>query len=224
MMQEPLKNLFNASKLLILNFDQIPDDIPASENIQHFFEQSTTLGIDPKTPNQRQQFNNQMIKDTGRRYIVSRYGEDRRAMLAGSSIAKEGRTIHLGVDIFSKNLEAVYAPCDGEVICYGQEPESHSFGHYLVFKPSLDIPYIFFAHLDGQPKKLGAVKAGDQIAKLGDYETGENGGWSRHLHLQMMTKLSPNCQAPLGYASQETFPELSKIYPSPMTYFPKWKL
>lgn len=224
-MHEPLQQLFNASGLMILDFSQIPADTPPTSNIKLFFTDSQARGINPRLPENRQHFNNRMLAATGARYLVSRYGEDRRAMLAGSVIAKEGRTLHMGVDIFSKNLETVYTPCNGQIVQIGHEPDDHSFGYYAILKPEdFEGVYFFFGHLSSKQSTLGAVIAGQPFATLGDYPGHENGGWSRHLHLQILTNLPPSNKAPIGYSSTADFLTNSTLYPDPMPYFPNWKL
>ncbi len=223
-MQEPLRGLFSQSRLLTLDFAQIGPDTPQSQNIQHFFEDNQHQGIDPKLPEQRQAFNNRVLDETGARYLVSRYGEDRASMLAGSSIAQDGRTLHLGIDIFCRDLETVYAPCDGEIIAAGQEPQGHSFGYYIVFKPTDQDHYLFFGHLSAAPKSMGLVKAGARIGQLGDFADGENGGWSRHLHIQLFRDPPLAHAELLGYSTARNFAENSIKYPNPMQLFPDWQL
>lgn len=220
----PLTDMFTRSKLMILDFAHIPEDLPSKENIQLFFEQQTKLGKNPRLPEHRQVFNNNMLSATNARYLVSQYGEDRSAMLAGSVIAKEGRTLHMGVDIFSKDLEIVYAPCDGEIMRAAYEEQDHGYGHYVIFKPDDADFYFFFGHLSKDLPVLGPVKAGQIIAKLGDYHQQENGGWTRHLHLQICKDLPPEGKTPIGYSTKGSFAENNQKFPNPFDYFPEWKV
>ncbi|HSW99952.1 MAG TPA: peptidoglycan DD-metalloendopeptidase family protein [Patescibacteria group bacterium] len=222
---EPLPNLFTSSQLMILDFADIPEDTPDEANIRLFFADCERRGINPRLPENRQQFNNRLLTTSGVQYVVSRYGEDRSAMLTGSQIAKEGRTLHMGIDIFCKDLAPVFAPCDGEIIRTGFEDESHSYGYYLLLKPTEDLgTYIFLGHLSKELPELGYVKAGDRIATLGDYAHNENGGWSRHLHLQCCTEIPPEGKTPIGYSTKQTFFENSQRFPDPFRYFPQWRL
>jgi hypothetical protein len=224
-MKEPLKGLFLSSKLLMLDFGQIPQDTPAAENIQKFFTDCEAKGLDPRVPENRQHFNEIMLKSSNAHYLVSRYAEDRSSMLSGSKIAEEGRTFHLGVDVFCKELETVCAPCDGKIIMVGREKQKHSFGHYCVLRPDKpELPHIFFGHLGADSNKLGRCKSGEPIARLGDFIDGENGGWSRHLHLQMLKELPEDSEAPLGYSTKENLPANMKRFPDPMRYFPQWRV
>lgn len=218
---EPLKDLAVSSKLLILNFSQIPPDTPQECNIHDYFVACADRDINPRTAGSRQRFNNRMLRYTGARYLVSRYGEDRTSMLVDSSIIQEGRTLHLGTDIFTEGLEDVYAPCDGVVVRAGQEPDNHSFGYYIILQPEgIEDIYIFLGHLSSNiPGKGKRVKGGDKIATLGDYKNHENGGWSRHLHLQMFKQL-PRDDNLMGYSSAKDFVHNTKLYPDPSDYFP----
>jgi murein DD-endopeptidase MepM/ murein hydrolase activator NlpD len=221
---EPLPELFTRARWMILDFSEIPQDVPGEENIRLFFEECEKRGLNPRLPENRQQFNNRMITATGARYLVSRYGEDRSAMLAGSQIAVEGRTLHMGIDIFSQDLEPVFAPCDGDIVRVGFEDEAHSYGHYVILKPRADIgASIFLGHLSKDLPATGPVKAGERIAALGDYHRNENGGWSRHLHLQFIRELPPEGQTPIGYSSRENFPENSQKFPDPFTFLTDWQ-
>ena len=95
-----LPNLDN-SEVVFLDFSQILVDIEDYKNIRKFFEICSSNNTEPTTPKMRQEFNNSFLKKSGKRYLIGRYGENRKEMLHGSQIEKEGRTIHLGMDIFS---------------------------------------------------------------------------------------------------------------------------
>lgn len=220
----PLPELFTRSRRLVLNFKDIPADTPANESIAAYFKQMEGQGKNPRLPQHRQAFNNSVLASTGCRYLVSAYGEDRIAMLQGSSIAQEGRTIHLGVDIFCKDTEPVMAPCSGTIVRTGRENEAHSFGNYVILQPDdNELPFLFFGHLSFDLPKQGHVEKGQTIGALGDYANNENGGWSRHLHLQCLRDLPPAGQASPGYGSAGDTAILA-AYPDPMAYFPSWKL
>ncbi len=221
---EPMSDLFTQSKSLILNFDEIPEGTPSEENIRTYFQECEARGLNPRLPLSRQRFNNKMLERTGARYLVSRYGEDRAPMLKGSVIDKEKRTIHLGVDIFCKDLEAVHAPCDGKIVVKNREDESHSFGNYVVFQPE-DAPnlYLFLGHLSAElPEESTTFKRGETLARLGDFTLNENGGWSRHLHLQILKELPEAGEAPVGYSTKADLPANMDKFPDPMQYFPDW--
>lgn len=214
---ELLPQLFTESEIMILDFNQIPSDLPEYKNIKAYFSSCIEKGIDPKLPENRQKFNNDFLEKTGGRYLIGSYAEDRVEMLRGSQIEKEGRTIHLGIDVSSRNLEDVFAPSDGEIVAVGREPGNHSFGHYLIFKPvdQLTHNYIFLGHLSSDLPVLGKVVAGDRICRLGDFTNGENGGWSRHLHVQLLKNLPKGSELPKGYSTKENLAQNLIEYPDP---------
>ncbi len=224
-LQEPLTELFSRSRLLILDFAQISPDAGEVENIQTFFRKCEEQGLNPRLPENRQKFNDRLLQASGMRYLVSRYAEDRSAMLAGSHIAEAGRVLHLGIDIFSRDLETVYAPCDGTIIRTGTEAEAHGYGYYVMLQPDQSPGlYFFFGHLSKDLPRLGPIQAGRPIARLGDFRGGENGGWSRHLHFQVLAELPPEDQTPPGYAAKADKAHFGRLFPDPMRYFPNWRL
>lgn len=143
--------------------------------------------------------------------------EDRIEMLRGSKIAEEGRTFHLGIDIFSKDLDPIYSPCDGEIVVADREAGNHSFGYYLIIKPknATTNNYIFLGHLSKDIPKPGPVSGGQLIAKLGDYTDNENGGWSRHVHVQLFKNIPEDRSFLPGYSTKSDLKINSTKYPDP---------
>lgn len=224
-MHEPMQGMFSSSALMVLDFDQLTDDTPPEQDIRRFFEECKAEGVNPRLPENRQRFNNQMLKSTGARYLVSRYIEDRRAMLADTKIGQEGRTFHLGVDVFSADLEPVYAPCDGEIVAASYEAGFGEYGHYVILRSDeLADTWFFFGHLSKDLPPLGKVKKGAAIARLGDYADNENGGWSRHLHLQVLRRYDTEAGTPPGYSTEDNLPNSERIYPNPLPYFADWRI
>lgn len=221
---EVLPELFTRSEILIWNFSEITR-ADEHKNIQKFMNEQEMLGLNPRDAFHRQAFNETVLKQTGSRYLIGRYGEDRNDILKGSHIAKEGRTYHLAIDIFSGSQEPVFAPCDGEVVVSEYEPGLHNYGNFLILRPDdTSLPYIFFGHLAKDKHSLGRVSAGDQIARLGSFEKLENGGWSIHLHLQLLTELPPKGQAPIGYSTLSELEKNKQRFPDPQTLFPQWNI
>lgn len=223
-LSELLPELFTRSQAIILDFNQISSNTPSYQNIQEYFKSAQANNMNPRLPENRQKFNDNMIQNSKARYLIGRYGEDRIAMLADTPAGKQGRTIHMAIDIFSQNLEPVYAPCDGEIIRSDYEEGFGEYGHYLIFKPANEEYYIFLGHLAADRVGLGQVKGGELLAHLGDYYNNENGGWSRHLHLQLAKKMPIEGKTPDGYSTKEDFEKNALLYPSPMNYFPEWRV
>lgn len=219
---EVMPELFTRSEVLIWNFSEITE-ADQHKNIQKFMEEQERLGKDPRDAFHRHGFNNHILANTDARYLIGRYGEDRRDILRGSHIAEEGRTYHLAIDIFSQDQEPVFAPCDGTIVRSAYEPGLHNYGNYLILQPDdAALPYIFFGHLATNRLGVGRVQAGQQIARLGSYEGLENGGWSIHLHLQLLTELPQVGKAPIGYSTLEELPKNQSRFPDPQELFPQW--
>lgn len=214
---EILPQVFTRSMVVILEFDQIPDDLPDDQNMRQFYDTCHAQGSNPRLAENRQRFNNQVLQKTNKRYLIGRYGEDRKAMLTGTKIAKEGRTYHLGIDIFCKDLEPVFAPCDGEIVAAGKDEGAYTFGYYVIFKPDPKVmpQHMLFAHLSKDVPPLGQVKGGKQFATLGDFINDENGSWSRHLHVQLLAEPPADNQLPPGYSSKEDLAKNTSKYPDP---------
>lgn len=216
---EIIKGMRTNSEVMILDFNQIPKNIEDYKNIKLFFENSLKQGIDPKLPENREKFNDNFIQKSRKRFLIGRYLEDRKEMLKGSKIAEEGRTLHLGIDIFSADLENIYSPEDGEIVRTGLEPGPHSYGHYVIIKHMNKdkIWYSFFGHLSKNLPKLGKVSKGQKISRLGDWINNENGGWSRHVHYQILTNLPKENETPIGYTSKENLSINKNLFPDPNT-------
>lgn len=223
-LSEVMPELFSRSEILIWNFAEITEH-DRHKNIQRYMQQQTSAGLNPRDAFHRQEFNDQVLSHTGSRYLIGRYAEDRYDILRGSHIADEGRTYHLAMDIFSKNQEPVFAPCNARIVRRGYEPGLHNYGHYLILAPDdRQLPYFFFGHLASDMSKKTIVAAGEQIARLGSYENLENGGWSIHLHLQLLTELPEKSQTPIGYSSAEELERNMRRFPNPEQFFPKWHI
>ncbi len=218
---EFLPGVFHESRSIILDFAHIPQDTPDCMNIQKYFENCFAHNINPRAPENRQAFNNRAIEFSGSRYLVGSYAENRSAMLGDTQIAREGRTYHMGIDIFCADQPDITAPCDGEIIKVGFEEGFGGYGNYLLFQTA-DNNLLLFGHLANDPHVVGTVRQGSVIARVGDFANGENGGWSRHLHLQCFTQIPPNNKTPDGYASASKLDEYRLEFPDPSLIFPDW--
>lgn len=219
-----MPELFTRSETLIWNFAEIAA-ADAHKDIRSYMQERERAGEDPRSAFHRQEFNESVFATTNARYLIGRYGEDRSDILRGSHIAAEGRTFHLAIDIFSMQQEIVSAPCDGEIVISAYEPGLHNYGNYTVLRPDdATLPYIFFGHLADDRHPVGRVSAGERIARLGSFENEENGGWSIHLHLQLLTSLPPKGEAPIGYSTLAELEINQRRFPDPRSIFPDWAI
>lgn len=221
---EPLEKLFISSKRLVLDFTKIDLNIPRNENFERLFQEYRHKGLNPRKPENRQLINNKLLSETNCRYLIGQYGEDRTAMLVDTPAGKEGRVIHMAIDVFSKNLEPVFSPCEGRIITSSYEPGFGEYGNYIILQPEGFDFYFFFGHLSSDRPNTGKVSKGQEIGRLGDYLNNENGGWSRHLHIQILAKLPEDGATPAGYSTKEEFATNRVKYPDPLDYFAEWQL
>ena len=128
---------------------------------------------------------------------IGRYGEPR--SLYSSSLFEAGpdgerRTIHLGVDLFAPPGTAVHAPLPGVVHAVSDNATPLDYGPVVILKhetDELDPFYTLYGHLTRQ--SLGAnpvgrrVDAGEAFAAIGAADV--NGGWTPHLHFQLIVAL-----------------------------------
>lgn len=216
--------MFASSKKLVLDFSKIDANTPMDENFETIFNEYIKKNKNPRLPKNRQQINEALINSSGFRYLIGQYGEDRTAMLSDTTAGKEGRVIHMAIDVFSKDLEQVYSPCDGEIVVSDYEEGFGEYGNYLIIRPSNENFYIFLGHLSWDRPKTGKVSKGQKIARLGDYHENENGGWSRHLHIQILKNLPGKGITPDGYSTKDGWKRNSDAFPNPLQFFPEWKL
>jgi 4-aminobutyrate aminotransferase-like enzyme/Ser/Thr protein kinase RdoA (MazF antagonist) len=130
---------------------------------------------------------------------IGRYDEPRLIYVApefagaGGPLA-EHRTIHIGLDLFAAVGTPVCAPLDGTVHAFADNRLPLDYGPVIVLRHETDDGTEFFTlygHLSRKSLddlEIGrAVKAGERIATLGPAAV--NGGWTPHLHLQIITDL-----------------------------------
>jgi len=137
------------------------------------------------------------MRADGVRIAVGGYDEARllyRApTFAGEHEWDERRTIHLGVDLFATAGTPVFAPIGGIVHSVHDSAGPQDYGPVILLRHSTGDTDFFtlYGHLSRESLAMVApgqsVVAGQQIASLGAPEV--NGGWTPHLHFQVITDL-----------------------------------
>jgi 4-aminobutyrate aminotransferase-like enzyme/Ser/Thr protein kinase RdoA (MazF antagonist) len=103
----------------------------------------------------------------------------------------ERRTVHLGMDLFAPAGTPVCAPLAGTLEAKAERPGNLDYGGLVMLRHQADDGSVFFSlygHL--RPSSLtplpdgAAVPAGEILGCLGI--PSENGGWTPHLHLQLI--------------------------------------
>ena len=128
---------------------------------------------------------------------VGRYDEARLLntepyFATGPGPTDEWRTIHVGLDLFAEVGTAVHAPMDGTVHAFADNRAHQDYGPVIMLRHTTDDGiafYTLYGHLSresldglsvGQP-----IARGERFASLGAPDA--NGGWTPHLHLQIIT-------------------------------------
>jgi 4-aminobutyrate aminotransferase-like enzyme/Ser/Thr protein kinase RdoA (MazF antagonist) len=106
----------------------------------------------------------------------------------------ERRTVHLGIDLFAPAGTPVHAPLDGVVRAAHNNAAWLDYGPVIILEHATDggIPFFtLYGHLSVD--SLRGMDAGRRIAKgerIASFGTPDvNGGWTPHLHFQLITDL-----------------------------------
>ena len=133
------------------------------------------------------------------RVSIGRYDEPRLLYVAPAFAGDgrptdEHRTIHIGLDLFAEAGTPVLAPLHGVVHAMIDNNRPQDYGPVIILRHTTsdgDEFFTLYGHLSRESLsrvRIGeSVDAGHQIATLGTADV--NGGWTPHLHLQIITDL-----------------------------------
>jgi 4-aminobutyrate aminotransferase-like enzyme/Ser/Thr protein kinase RdoA (MazF antagonist) len=159
---------------------------------------STFLGANPgvvNNPEMRESFFAAM-KQAGAAFAVGRYDEPRvvyTSALFGASNnpTEERRTVHLGLDLFVDAGTRLRAPLDGVVCVAANNVAPLDYGPLVILEHETGDGEKFFTlygHLSKETLvglKVGQrIGRGEEFARVGATE--ENGGWTPHVHFQVI--------------------------------------
>ena len=153
----------------------------------------SNLVTDPEKYNQ---WLNQRLREKNADYAIGLYAENRtcykgdRFVAVGSS---KPRSVHLGIDIFIEASTPVHAPLAGIIHSIQYNDFPYDYGGTVILEHDIGgaVFYSLYGHLSKNTVAL--FKAGDNVERgevigyIG--EPHENGGWSPHLHFQIMTTM-----------------------------------
>ncbi|MHB1863465.1 MAG: aminotransferase class III-fold pyridoxal phosphate-dependent enzyme [Gemmatimonadaceae bacterium] len=139
------------------------------------------------------------MREANVRVAVGRYDEPRLLYVTplfsgGERVTDERRTVHMGLDLFADAGTPVHAPLAGTVHAFADNANPLDYGPVIILRHALDDGTGFFTlygHLSRE--SLAGLRVGQQIARgerigtLG--ATDVNGGWTPHLHLQVIADL-----------------------------------
>lgn len=128
------------------------------------------------------------------RYDEARYFYTAPAFATGDNLTDEYRTVHLGMDLFVPANTPIYAPLDGNIFAFADNARHQDYGPVIVLEhKSTERPtfYTLYGHLSRESLNgltVGkAITKGERFATVGSSDV--NGGWSPHLHFQIITDL-----------------------------------
>ncbi|MFO7714987.1 aminotransferase class III-fold pyridoxal phosphate-dependent enzyme [Desulfosarcina sp.] len=139
------------------------------------------------------------MEDAGSALGIGRYNEARLIYTADAfkvetDTAPEYRTVHLGLDLFARPGEPVYAFMDGRIHSLQNNDASKDYGPTIILAHHTTdgTPfYSLYGHLAASSLEGLApgtpVTTGQRIGVIG--ASTENGGWAPHLHFQLITDL-----------------------------------
>ena len=135
---------------------------------------------------------------------IGRYGEARLLYTSpdfgDADAGEECRTIHLGLDLFAPAGTPVHAPLDGIVHAFADNAAPLDYGPVIILKHVRgrerrerreETFYTLYGHLSRE--SLDGLRVGQRIARGDRFAAigtaGVNGGWTPHLHVQLIVDL-----------------------------------
>lgn len=126
---------------------------------------------------------------------IGRYAEDRVIYKRGKLFAdtEEARSLHLGIDIFTKSGKAVFAPILGVVHSFNDNNNIGDYGPTIILEHKISgvIFYTLYGHLSRESLDgliIGKkIENGERIGEIGAPEV--NGNWPAHLHFEIITDM-----------------------------------
>ena len=162
---------------------------------------STFLGADPASADESLTTPKiqAAMRTANARIAIGRYNEARIVyssplFAGGPKPTDERRTIHLGIDLFADPGTPVAAPFDGTIHAFADNRAPLDYGPVVILRHEAEEGAEFFTlygHLSRE--SLSSVRVGDHVSRgqvfahIGN--ASENGGWSPHLHFQVILDL-----------------------------------
>ncbi|WP_304196397.1 peptidoglycan DD-metalloendopeptidase family protein [Flavobacterium alvei] len=211
--------------LLQLNSIKVIDDtIPYSQYIPLDLSISNLdlSQIDIKNPNDFEIYIETYLKKNNAKVAFGGYNEVRnlykQSSLFGDGQADE-RNIHIGMDLWIKAGTPVLAAIDGIVYGFDYNAGKGNYGPTIILKHNLEnhFFYTLYGHLSIesiQNIEIGSFfKKGQQLATLGDSTV--NGGYSPHLHFQIIKNIEDNFSDYPGVCNQKDLKYYLENCPDP---------
>ncbi len=136
---------------------------------------------------------------------------------------KEYRTMHLGLDIWLPAQTTIQAPLAGKVVALKDHDRPRDYGPTIILEHSYagGVFYTLYGHLSRSTLALHQLgdwlESGDLLAWVG--ASHENGGWSSHLHFQVIHDLLGFQDDFPGACRPVELPVMSALCPDPLSFF-----
>ena len=139
------------------------------------------------------------IQAAGVKAGIGQYNEARMLytsslFVAGDAPTEEQRAVHIGMDLFAEAGTAVYAPIAGRVLAFSNNDALQDYGPVVILEHTTDRGepfYTLYGHLSADTLEgLHAgrpIACGERFGRVGSADV--NGGWTPHLHFQIITDL-----------------------------------
>jgi len=145
-----------------------------------------------------EQWLEQRLRDTGARYAIGLYGERREVYTTGqfdSAASDQRRSVHLGIDLFVPAGITLHAPLAGTVLSVQDNDLPLDYGPTVILEHRCGENgppfWTLYGHLARSTLEIVSpgqrVEPGQVIGEIGGHEV--NGGWTPHLHFQVITDL-----------------------------------
>ncbi|TVQ14713.1 MAG: peptidase M23 [Bacteroidetes bacterium] len=166
------------------------------------------------------------IRNADKTYGYGGYMEDREVYRRSSVFyisARESRSIHLGIDVWTQAEKPLHCPLDGKVHSFKNNIRHGDYGPTIVIEHMLGNQkfYTLYGHLSKE-SLYGlyagkAISKGDLLAYVGDSSV--NGDWPPHLHFQVITDMKDKNGDYPGVCSRAEIEQYRELCPDPIAFF-----
>lgn len=206
------------------NIKVIDDSISCSEYtpIDLSVSNSELSLIDIRNPEIFETFIENHLQKNNAKVAFGGYNEKRNLYKSSLIFNDEGndeRNIHIGMDLWIKSGTPVLAAVDGIVYGFDYNTGTGNYGPTIILKQSLENQsfYTLYGHLSLESIEaieIGTLfKKGQQLATLGDSTV--NGGYSPHLHFQIIKNMGQNHSDYPGVCTQKDLEFYLENCPNP---------
>jgi murein DD-endopeptidase MepM/ murein hydrolase activator NlpD len=166
--------------------------------------------VDLKNPIAFETFIENHLRINSAKVAFGGYNEERnlyKSSLIFNDKEEEERNIHIGMDLWIKAGTSVLAAVDGTVYGFDYNTGAGNYGPTIILKHTFENQtlYTLYGHLSVESiedMEIGTFfKKGQQLATLGD--SAVNGGYSPHLHFQIIKNMGENFSDYPGVCNQK---------------------